>query len=112
FATIYRSFTRKKVLSKNSSKNGTASGNTFNTRNIDPTITNGIDAIPAAMIARTKRQDAITRIGRIKYYSKIANTLLLFSAFRWEEQTSELKSRFDIVCRLLPQKKTTHDSIS
>src|SRR5699024_12333507 len=32
--------------------------------------------------------------------------------FRSEEHTSELQSRFDLVCRLLLEKKNTHERIS
>src|SRR5699024_3253070 len=67
----------KKVLSKKPSKKGRASGRTFNTKNIDPTIINGIAEIPALIIARTNLQEAIFPMGPIMYFS--INIHILFS---------------------------------
>lgn len=50
---IYKSLTLKKVLLKKPSRNGNGNGKIFKTKNMEPTIVNGIDAIPAAMTART-----------------------------------------------------------
>src|SRR5699024_12730269 len=46
-----------------------------------------------------------------KLISAITNFLIYFQSLEWrsEEHTSELQSRFDLVCRLLLEKKILHD---
>ena len=80
-ANMYKSLTRKKLLSKIPAKAGKVKGNTLKTKNIDPTIVNGIDAIPAAMIALTIFNWAIFPIGPIKPFSSNVNNLLFSSIF-------------------------------
>jgi hypothetical protein len=70
FANIYKSLKFKKVASKKSAKNGNVIGKMLNTKNIEPTIVKGIDAIPAAMMLRTILYWEIFPIGPITAFSK------------------------------------------
>ena len=70
---MYKSLTLKKVALKNPSKNGNGNGKIFKTKNIEPTIVKGIEAIPAAMTARTILSCAIFPIGPIRYFCKKSN---------------------------------------
>src|SRR5699024_12311766 len=47
------------------------------------------------------------RIGRVHFHNQIVHCMLppFAGAIRSEEHTSELQSRFDLVCRLLLEKK-------
>src|SRR5438067_6912022 len=60
------------------------------------------DALPICSKSFCRRSNAVVR-------SNVAATAQMSGA-RSEEHTSELQSRFDLVCRLLLEKKKTTDS--
>src|SRR5207249_9816837 len=86
------------------------------------------DALPISLVkdivpgAGSSSPDSLTRVGSILFFAAFrpdtgtelwrsdgteAGTLLVKDVYRSEEHTSELQSRFDLVCRLLLEKKKT-----
>src|SRR5699024_9133923 len=62
----------------------------------------------SARLTRTIHPRRLIRVGLI-VVSLASFALLIGSLFRSEEHTSELQSRFDLVCRLLLEKKKKED---
>src|SRR5699024_11996245 len=60
--------------------------------------------IDAAAIQKAKEQNII-KDGSLDFKEVIPDADLIIFAVRSEEHTSELQSRFDLVCRLLLEKK-------
>ena len=56
-------------------RNGNACGRTFRMRNIDPTMVNEIEVMPAKVIARIMRNCDSLVIGPMMYFSRRSNTI-------------------------------------
>src|SRR5699024_12843616 len=64
-----------------------------------------VEQIARAVLGLDFQRDAVTHDGLAHGFAEAPARLTLDQAVRSEEHTSELQSRFDLVCRLLLEKK-------